>query len=103
MYKNIKSLCCPLETNTILHVMYNFLLKKKDRKMLDKMISMGPASSDILIFYSLKACGLTDALEDGKIRKLVLEAGREEVKPLPPFTPIYKEEINSSTKIARKI
>ena len=39
---------------------------------------MGPASSDILIVYSLKACGLTDALEVGKIRELVLEAGREE-------------------------
>lgn len=64
---------------------------------------MGPASSDILIVYSLKACGLTDALEVGKIRELVLEAGREEVKPLSPFTPIYKEEINSSTEIARKI
>ena len=64
---------------------------------------MGPASSDILIFYSLTACGLTDALEGGKMRKLVLEAGREEVKPPSPFTPIYKEEVNSSTKIARKI
>lgn len=44
------------------------------------MISKGPASSDNLIVYSLKVCGLTDALEVGKIRELVLEAGREEVE-----------------------
>ena len=33
------------------------------------MISMGPASSDILGFYSLNACQLMDALEGGKMRE----------------------------------